>query len=169
LLDTDLNLSFSVSAASRPMRSGEVDGKDYHFITVEEFRKKIEAGEFLEWEEVYKDQYYGTLKPEVDRMRYQGQHVIFDVDVVGGLNIKHIYGDKALAVFVMPPDVEKLEERLRGRSTEDEESLKKRLNKALYELTFAHQFDSIIVNDDLEKAREEAYQKVKSFILNPKS
>ncbi|MCB2220322.1 MAG: guanylate kinase [Bacteroidetes bacterium] len=169
LLDTDLNLSFSVSAASRPIRSGEVDGKDYYFMTVEEFRKKIEAGDFLEWEEVYKDQYYGTLKPEVDQLRHKGQNVIFDVDVVGGLNIKNIYGENALAVFVMPPNVQKLEERLRGRSTEDEESLQKRLNKALYELTFAQKFDMIIVNDDLERAREEAYQKVKSFITNSKS
>lgn len=164
LLQSGLNLSFSVSAASRPIREGETNGKDYYFITADAFRKKIEADEFLEWEEVYKDQYYGTLKSEVERIRKAGEHVIFDVDVVGGLNIKKYYGDDALSVFVLPPNINHLEQRLRNRSTDDEESIKKRIDKATHELTFAKQFDIIIINDDLEKAKADAYQKVKSFL-----
>ncbi len=164
LLEAGLNLSFSVSAASRPKRENEVHGMDYYFISADEFRQKIIHEEFLEWEEVYQDQYYGTLKSEVERIRNEGRHVIFDVDVIGGLNIKKYYGEEALAVFVMPPDVATLEQRLRNRSTEDEESLKKRLDKAMYELTFADKFDVIVVNDDLETARQKVLQAVSNFL-----
>ncbi len=157
-------LEFSVSAASRHKRPGETDGKDYYFIPVDEFKKKIENDEFLEWEEVYENNFYGTLKSEVQRIWALGHHVIFDVDVIGGLNIKHYYGDRALAIFVMPPSVEELEKRLRNRSTESEEDLKRRIEKARYELTFARQFDKIIVNDDLEKAVKEAKELVNEFL-----
>ena len=164
LLASGLNLSFSVSAASRAKRNNEVHGRDYYFISADEFRSKIENDDFLEWEEVYSDHFYGTLKSEVERIRNEGRHVIFDVDVIGGLNIKKYYGDEALAVFVMPPDAKTLETRLRGRSTEDEESLKKRLDKAMYELAFASKFDLIIMNDDLETAKSEVYQKINDFL-----
>jgi len=158
------NLRFSVSAASRPKRPNEIDGKDYYFIPVDEFRKKIENDEFLEWEEVYENNFYGTLKSEVDRIWESGNHVIFDVDVVGGLNIKKYYGDRALSLFVMPPSVEELEKRLRNRSTESESDLKRRIEKARYEMTFAPQFDVVIVNDDLEKAVTEAKFVVENFL-----
>ena len=158
------NLKFSVSAASRPKRPNEIDGKDYYFIPVEEFRRKIENDEFLEWEEVYENNFYGTLKSEVDRIWKSGNHVIFDVDVVGGLNIKKYYGERALAIFVMPPSVEELEKRLRNRSTESETDMKRRIEKARYEMTFASQFDEVIVNDDLEKAVSEAKRLVTAFI-----
>ncbi len=148
-----LNLAFSVSATSRPMRSYEADGKDYFFLTVEEFNNKIQKLEFLEWEEVYKDQYYGTLKSEVDGLLKAGKNVIFDIDVEGGLNLKKIYGNKALAIFVKPPSIKHLEERLNTRSSEDEESLKKRLEKAVAELEYAPQFDKVLLNDKLEKAK----------------
>jgi guanylate kinase len=159
-----LNLEFSVSAASRKIRPGEVHGKDYFFMNPDEFRKKIDNNEFLEWEEVYPDHFYGTLKSEVDRITAAGRNVIFDVDVKGGLNIKKIYGDRALSVFVMPPGLETLEARLRGRSTESGESLHKRLGKAAYELGFAGKFDMILVNDDLDKACREAEFAVKKFL-----
>ena len=158
------NLKFSVSAASRPKRPNEIDGKDYYFIPVEEFRRKIENDEFLEWEEVYENNFYGTLKSEVDRIWKSGNHVIFDVDVVGGLNIKKYYGERALAIFVMPPSVEELEKRLRNRSTESETDMKRRIEKARYEMTFASQFDEVIVNDDLEEAVSEAKRLVTAFI-----
>ena len=164
LLASGLNLGFSVSATSRQQREGETDGKDYYFMTADMFREKVRNEEFLEWEEVYKDLFYGTLKSEVERIRSKGKHVIFDVDVVGGLNIKRFYGADALSVFVMPPSPEVLEERLRNRSTENEESLVKRLDKARHELGFASRFDRILVNDDLEKAKEEALAVVRDFI-----
>ena len=164
LLKNIPNLKFSVSAASRPKRPNEIDGKDYYFIPVEEFRRKIENDEFLEWEEVYENNFYGTLKSEVDRIWKSGNHVIFDVDVVGGLNIKKYYGERALAIFVMPPSVEVLDKRLRNRSTESETDLKRRIEKARYEMTFAPQFDEIIINDDLEKAVSEAKRLVTAFL-----
>ncbi|GAB4329309.1 MAG: guanylate kinase [Bacteroidales bacterium] len=164
LLDAGLPLCFSVSATSRIPRPGEKDGKDYYFMTADEFRRRIERDEFIEWEEVYPDQFYGTLRSEVERLRKKGNHVLFDVDVAGGLNIKKQYGDQALAIFVEPPSIEELERRLRSRSTEDEASLKKRLGKAAQELSWAGRFDKIIVNDDLEKARREAYEIVADFI-----
>lgn len=164
LLTNNLNLEFSISAASRKKRPNEVDGKDYNFLDAEKFRSKIDNDEFLEWEEVYKDHYYGTLLSEVERIRNAGKHVIFDVDVVGGLNIKKYYGDDALAIFVMPPTPEHLEKRLRSRSTESEEHLKKRIGKAELELQYANQFDKILVNDDLATAQKQAEELVVEFI-----
>ncbi len=164
LLNSDLDLEFSISAASRNKRSNEVNGKDYYFLSADEFRQKIKDEEFLEWEEVYTDHYYGTLKSEIQRIWNKGKHVIFDVDVVGGLNIKKYYKEKALSVFVMPPTVDHLEDRLRNRSTESEQNLKNRIEKAEHELTYADQFDVVIVNDDLKIALEEATVVVRDFI-----
>jgi len=164
MLNQEFGLEFSISACSRPKRENEINGQDYYFMTIEEFKNKIEKDEFLEWEEVYKDQFYGTLRSEVDRIWAKGKDVIFDVDVVGGLNIKKIFRDSALSIFIMPPSIEVLAERLKGRSTEDELSLKKRLEKAKHELTFADQFDVQIVNDDLEVAIDEASALVFSFL-----
>lgn len=167
LLKQNLNLEFSVSATSRGKRHTETDGKDYYFLTPEEFRKKIENDEFLEWEEVYPGTFYGSLKSEVERIRANGKHVIFDVDVVGGSNIKKFYGDQALAIFVQPPSVEELRNRLISRSTDAPEVIEKRVAKAEFELTFANQFDVIIVNDQLEKACKEAEERVKEFLKLP--
>jgi len=164
LLNSDLQLEFSISAASRGKRPNEVDGKDYYFLSADDFRKKIKNEKFLEWEEVYKDHYYGTLKSEIQRIWDKGNHVIFDVDVIGGLNIKKYYKEKALSVFVMPPSIGHLEERLRNRSTESERNLQKRVEKAEHELTYAEQFDVVIVNDDLDLALMEAKDVVKDFI-----
>ena len=164
LLEQDLNLEFSISATSRGMRHTETDGKDYYFLTPEEFRSKIDNHEFLEWEEVYAGTYYGTLKSEVERIRSNGQNVIFDVDVVGGCNIKKFYGDDALAVFIQPPSIEELRKRLISRSTDSSEVIEKRVAKAEYELTFANQFDRIIVNEHLETAFDEAEKCIREFI-----
>jgi len=164
LLNKDLNLEFSISATSRGKRHTETDGKDYYFLTPDEFRKKIENNEFLEWEEVYVGTYYGTLKSEVDRIRDKGQNVIFDVDVVGGCNIKKFYGNEALAVFVQPPSVTELRNRLILRSTDTPEVIEKRVAKAEYELTFSDQFDVIVVNEDIEKAFEESEMCIREFI-----
>jgi guanylate kinase len=157
-------LAFSVSACSRDPRPNEVDGKDYHFLGIEGFKSKIEEGAFVEWEEVYANNYYGTLKSELTHKWEQGKCVIFDVDVVGGLNLKKIFGDHALAVFVQPPSFETLEERLRYRSTETEEKIRMRLAKAKEELAKAPYFDRIVVNDDLDKACIEARMLVKQFL-----
>jgi len=164
LLASRNDLEFSVSACSRAKRENEKDGVDYYFITAEEFRSRIDKDEFLEWQEVYENSYYGTLKSEVERIWAKGKHVIFDVDVVGGLNIKKYGQENALAIFVMPPSIEVLEERLKRRSTETPEALRKRVDKAKYELTFADKFDKIIVNEDLEKAVEEAKSTVQKFL-----
>jgi len=158
------NLSFSVSATSRPPRPGEKDGVDYYFLSVDEFKQKIKENAFVEWEEVYENQFYGTLRSEVEKIRQQGNSVVFDVDVKGGISIKKIYGDEALSLFVKPPSLSVLEERLRLRSTESEESLRKRLDRAAYELTFEPRFDKVVVNDNLEKARKEALEMVRRFI-----
>jgi guanylate kinase len=164
LLDQNLGLEFSISATSRAMRHTETDGKDYYFLSAEEFRKKIDNNEFLEWEEVYAGTFYGTLKSEVERIRDNGKHVVFDVDVVGGCNIKKYYGSEALAIFVQPPSVEELRNRLISRSTDTPEVIEKRVAKAEYELTFADQFDVIITNDQLEKALAQAKQVIREFI-----
>lgn len=166
LLEQDLNLEFSISATSRGMRHTETDGKDYYFLSPEEFRQKISNDEFLEWEEVYQGTFYGTLKSEVERIRSNGKNVVFDVDVVGGCNIKKFYGDDALAVFVQPPSVEELRNRLVARSTDAPEVIEKRVAKAEYELTFAPKFDVIIVNDQLEKAFKETENCVRAFIAS---
>ncbi len=164
LLAKGMPLEFSVSATSRKPREGERHGKDYYFLSVADFKKAVQEGRFLEWEEVYPDQYYGTFRSEVERIWKEGQHIIFDVDVIGGLNIKKAYGDKALAVFITPPSVEVLGQRLRARGTDDEASLKKRLQKAEYELSFAPQFDLRVVNDALEEAVETVFREVDTFL-----
>lgn len=158
------NLAFSVSACTRKQRPGEVHGKDYYFLSPEEFKSKIEDGAFVEWEEVYENGFYGTLKSEIERIRNSGKNVLFDVDVEGGLSLKKIYQKDALAIFIMPPDEEVLETRLRSRGTEDEESLQKRLSKAKKELSYYSKFDKVILNDVLEHAVEEAHSCVKKFI-----
>jgi len=157
-------LAFSISATSRSPRQGELNGREYHFISPQLFRELIEKNEFIEWEEVYQDQYYGTLKSEVERIWGENQHALFDIDVVGGLNLKKAYGKKALAIFVMPPSLAVLEERLRSRGTDHEESLQKRIGKAEYELSFAPEFDTILVNDSLEKALADAEDLVQAFL-----
>jgi guanylate kinase len=164
LNNTELKLSFSVSATTRARRPHEVDGKDYHFITEETFLAKARAGEFIEWEEVYTGQYYGTLKSEVEKIWEQGRHVIFDLDVVGGLNLKKIFGEDALAVFVKPPSIEVLRFRLRNRSTETAEKIAMRIDKAQHELTFESRFDVVIVNDILEDAFIQAESRVREFL-----
>lgn len=146
------------------MRENEVNGKDYHFLSTEDFQNKIKNNDFLEWEEVYKGCFYGTLKSEVDRITENGNNVIFDVDVVGGLNIKKYYEDKALAIFIQPPSVEELENRLRSRSTDSEEVIRNRVDKFIYELSFANRFDTIIVNDKLEDALNEAEETLRKFL-----
>jgi guanylate kinase len=160
---------FSISATTRAKREGEVDGRDYYFISPEEFKKKIEQGEFIEWEEVYENMFYGTLKSEIHRLHQQNKHVLFDIDVEGGLNIKKIYGDKVLTIFVMPPSIEDLKNRLQKRKTESEESLHKRINKAQQEIEKSKYFDVIIVNDDLNAAIEKTKTVVMQFLNNDKS
>lgn len=164
LLEREQRLAFSVSATSRPRRPHEVNGKDYWFISTEEFKQRIANDEFVEWEEVYPGQFYGTLKHELRRIWDAGRHPIFDVDVVGGLDLKEIFGPGALAIFVAPPSVEALQQRLQARGTETPESLKKRVDKAAHELTFADRFDSIVVNKDRDLACDEAYQLVRDFL-----
>ena len=160
----NLNLEFSISAASRSPRGEEVHGKDYYFLSLDEFKNKISNEEFLEWEEVYRDNFYGTLKSEVARIWEKGKHVIFDIDVVGGLDIKRIYPERTLSVFVKPPSVEELKNRLKKRSTETEEKINMRLAKANVELATAPQFDFIIENDELNVALKEAEDLVAGFL-----
>ena len=160
----DLNLEFSISAASRDPRGEEEHGKDYYFISLEEFKKHIKAEDFLEWEEVYRDNFYGTLKAEIERIWALGKNVIFDIDVAGGLRIKHKFPDQTLAVFVKPPSVDELKRRLKERSTESDDKINMRIAKASVELATAPQFDTIIKNYDLDTAKEEAYQLVKAFV-----
>ncbi|MES2591058.1 MAG: guanylate kinase [Bacteroidota bacterium] len=165
LLKVFPQLEFSVSACSRPKRSHETYGVDYYFLSVEEFKQKIENEEFIEWEEVYKDNFYGTLKVEIERIWKKGMHVIFDVDVVGGLHLKNQFKDQALAIFVMPPSIEHLEMRLKMRETETPESIARRMGKAEQELKTAYLFDKVILNDNLEHAFAEAEKAVAEFIL----
>lgn len=164
LLGQNFNFEFSVSATSRKPRSSETHGIDYYFLTEKEFKQKIENDEFLEWEEVYNGTCYGTLKSEVERIRNEGKNVLFDVDVVGGLNIKKYYGDEALAVFVQPPSINELRKRLIKRSTESEDKIAMRIEKAEHELSFAPQFDVVIVNDKLEQAVREAEKIISAFV-----
>ena len=166
LSDPSLNLSFSVSACSRGPRSNETDGKDYYFLGIEGFNQKISEGAFIEWEEVYTDHFYGTLRSEIERIWAQGKNVIFDVDVVGGLNLKKIFGENALAIFVQPPSIETLEVRLRHRSTETDDKIRQRLEKAEKEMNKASEFDVIVVNDDLETAIQKATFIVNDFVSN---
>ena len=162
--DEELALSFSVSATSRSPRAGEENGRDYYFITPEEFRRHVEAGDFVEWEEVYNGTCYGTLRSEIERIIGEGSNVVLDIDVMGGLNIKRMYGPRALALFIEPPSVEALGERLRGRATDSEEVIEKRLAKAEYELSFASQYDVTIVNDDLDAAVTAVRDTILNFI-----
>lgn len=164
LLTQNLNLAFSISATSRPPRGTERDGVEYFFLTPEEFRRRIANDEFLEYEEVYQDRFYGTLKTQVENQLAAGQNVVFDVDVVGGCNIKKFYGERALSVFIQPPSVEELRRRLTGRGTDAPEVIESRIAKAEYELGFASRFDKIIVNDDLETAKAEALQMLTLFL-----
>lgn len=164
LLSCGLNLSFSISACTRPKRGLEKDGIDYYFLSVEDFKKRIENDAFIEWEEVYQDHFYGTLKNEIQRIWDANKHVIFDVDVIGGLNLKKHFGEKALSIFVMPPSIEVLEERLRGRGTDAEDRIQKRLAKAEKELAMANQFDWTLYNNDLETACKEAENQVRKFL-----
>ncbi len=157
-------LSFSVSAATREQRSNELQGKDYYFMSEEDFKTKIENGEFVEWEQVYVGGYYGTLKSEIERVWSLDKNVVFDVDVEGALNIKKAYEDNALSVMIMPPSIEKLKERLQARATETPESLLKRVGKAEHELSYAYLFDKVIVNDNVEKAFEDALKIVNDFL-----
>lgn len=161
---SELNLAFSISATSRYMRKGEVEGKDYYFMSAEEFHKKITENAFVEYEEVYKDNFYGTLKSEIERIWAEGKHVVFDIDVVGGMNIKKQYPEQTLAIFVNPPSVEELGRRLRFRQTESDEKIEMRLAKAERELSCAPEFDVILENHDLEIAKKEAENLVSNFI-----
>lgn len=161
--DESLRLGFSISATSRKPRGTEVDGKDYFFLSDEEFQQKIDNGEFVEWEEVYAGTRYGTLESEVERVICSGHNLIMDVDVKGAMNIKRRFGNEALSIFVMPPDISTLEERLRSRGTDSIETIKKRLAKAEYELGFSKSFDEIVINDDLIKAVNEVDNKIRRF------
>lgn len=160
----ELQLYFSISCTSRAPRGTERDGVEYFFLTPETFRQKIADGEFLEYEEVYHDRYYGTLKSQVEHQREEGQNVVFDVDVKGGVNIKQYYGQQALSLFIQPPSVDELRRRLTGRGTDTAEAIEERLAKAEYELTFAPQFDHVIVNDDLATAQQETLHLVENFL-----
>ncbi len=160
----ELRLAFSISCTSRPPRGVERNGVEYFFLSPDEFRQKIAQGEFLEYEEVYPDRFYGTLKAQVERQSQDGQNVVFDVDVVGGCNIKNHYGARALSVFIQPPSIDELRRRLEARGTDAPDVIQQRLDKAAYELTFAPKYDTVIVNDDLRRAQQEAYEKVRAFL-----
>ncbi len=164
LLSQGLNLQFSVSATSRQPRGQEQDGVEYYFLTPNEFRKQIECGNFLEYEEVYPGLYYGTLKSEIDRIRNEKKHIILDLDVVGGCNVKEYYGDRALSIFIQPPSVEELQKRLAARGTDTPEIISQRIDKAVKEMSYASRFDKIIVNDDLQMAQEQTLLTIKNFI-----
>ena len=164
LMEQGLNLHFSVSATSRPPRGQEQHGVEYFFLTPDEFRSRIENGDFLEYEEVYKDRFYGTLKEQVDSQLARGENVVCDVDVLGGQNIKKAYGERALSLFIQPPSIEALRERLVGRATDSEEVINDRIARAEFELSFAEKFDTIVINDDLATAKAEALAKVKAFL-----
>ena len=164
LLTQNLRLKFSISATSRAPRGEEKDGVEYYFLTPENFREKIAAEDFLEYEEVYTNKFYGTLKSEVERILAAGDNVIFDVDVVGGCNIKTYYGERALSVFIQPPSIEELRKRLTGRATDSEEVINSRIAKAEFELGFAERFDVVVTNDVLEKAQTEALETINVFL-----
>ncbi|HKJ05895.1 MAG TPA: guanylate kinase [Flavobacteriaceae bacterium] len=164
LQQPELDLDFSISATSRAPRGTEIDGKDYYFISEETFKKHISNNDFIEFEEVYTNNFYGTLKSEIERIWQLGKHVIFDIDVVGGLNIKKQFPNDTLAVFVQPPSIAEMERRLRGRKTDSEEKIKERVAKAVNEMKFAKNFDVILVNDNLEEAKKTAYKLAKDFL-----
>ncbi len=165
----ELNLHFSISATSRAPRGEEKHGVEYFFLSPEEFRRRIENDEFLEYEEVYTDRYYGTLKSQVDNQLAAGENVVFDVDVHGGCNIKQHYGNRALSIFIQPPSIEALRQRLIGRNTDAPEVIEQRIARAEYELSFADKFDKVIINDDLETAQAEALEVIKEFVKESRS
>jgi guanylate kinase len=166
LMERIPELSFSISACTRDRRGRtEENGKDYYFITVQEFQEKIRHDEFVEWEEVYEGSYYGTLKSEIERIWDNGQHAVLDIDVKGGLSVKEFYKERALCIFIKPPSIEVLEQRLKGRATDSASSISSRLYKANFELTFEDRFDEVIVNDDLDRAIAQAEKIVRSFIM----
>ena len=160
----ELNLAYSISCTSRAPRGTEKNGVDYFFLTPEEFRQRIDNDEFLEYEEVYENRFYGTLKQQVEDQLAAGDNVVFDVDVKGGINIKKFYGERALSIFIQPPSIEELRRRLEHRATDAPEVIEQRLSKAAYEMTFADQFDKILVNDQLEVAEQEALEMIKAFL-----
>ncbi len=164
LLKNGLNLEFSISATTRVTRGKEKNGREYYFISIEDFKKSICNNEFAEWQEVYKDQFYGTLKSEIERIWSDKKHVVFDVDVKGGINLKKIFGPEAISIFIMPPSVEELEKRLINRSTDDRSKIKIRIEKAIEEMKLADEFDHIVINNDLERAQKEVYELVRSFL-----
>lgn len=166
LLESGLGLAFSVSATTRKIRENEIDGKDYYYLSADDFREKIDQGEFVEWEEVYKDHYYGTLKKEIERIWSDGKHVLFDVDVKGGINLKRIFGSNAISLFIKPPSVEELEKRLTTRGTDSEEKIRMRIMKAEEEMKSASMFDHIVVNDNIEKAKSDAFNLISGFLKN---
>ena len=164
LMTQDLNLAFSISATSRPPRGTEQHGVEYYFLSAEEFKQRIANDEFLEYEEVYADRFYGTLKAPIEKQLAEGYNVVFDVDVVGGCNIKKYYGDRALSVFIQPPSIEELRKRLVGRATDAPEVIESRIAKAEFELGFAEKFDVVVINDDLEKAQANALKTIQNFL-----
>lgn len=162
----EMKLAFSISACTRPAREGEKDGRDYYFLEVGSFKSMIDEGAFVEWEEVYKNSYYGTLKSEVERIWKTDHHVLFDVDVMGGINLKSKFGENALSIFVMPPSIEVLKHRLEARGTESDEKIRNRINKAVLEIKYARKFDVTLVNDDLPTTLREAEQLITGFLKN---
>jgi guanylate kinase len=164
LLKKEFGLEFSISATTRSTRGKEKNGKEYYFISTEDFKKKIRNNEFTEWQEVYKDQFYGTLKSEIERIWSDKKHVVFDVDVKGGINLKNIFGARAISIFLMPPSVEELEKRLLRRAIDDKSRVKVRVEKAIQEIKLADNFDRIVINDNLERAQKEVYEMVSSFL-----
>lgn len=168
LMQQGLNLHFSVSATSRPPRGAEQNGVEYYFLTPEDFKQRIAQGEFLEYEEVYKDRFYGTLKSQVDAQLAKGENVVCDVDVLGGQNIKKHYGQRALSIFIQPPSIEVLRQRLEGRGTDSPEVINDRIARAEFELSFADKFDHVVVNDDLQQAQAEALALIQNFLVTVK-
>jgi guanylate kinase len=166
LLESGINLKFSVSATTRAPRGEEKNGKEYYFLSIDEFRRRVKDGDFIEWEEVYKDQLYGTLKSEIDRIWNGGNHVLFDVDAKGGIHLKDIFAHQAISIFIMPPSTKELEKRLIHRGTEYSEKIKMRVAKAEQEMELADKFDNIIMNDNLEQAENDVYRIVNSFLNN---
>ena len=164
LLGCGFDMEFSISATSRAPRGTEKQGVDYYYLTPEEFRQKVDNQEFLEYEEVYQNCYYGTLRSEVERITGQGKNIVFDVDVVGGLNIKKEFGDQALALFIAPPSIDELHKRLVSRGTDSAEMIEKRIGKAEFEMSFAPKFDIVVVNDNLELAKAEAERSIREFL-----
>ena len=164
LLKKDFKLEFSISACTRKPRGKEDHGVEYYFLTPDDFKNRISKNEFIEWEEVYEDHYYGTLKTEIDRIFNKGNNVIFDIDIAGGLNIKKQFGKQAISIFIMPPSVEELENRLRNRGTDSDENIKKRIDKAKIEISFANKFDVTIVNERIEEAVKETEEILSNFL-----